>query len=54
MKKCKDKKVSTKLSRRECVNKFARYTAVTALGTFILLNPKKAQDSSPIEPGKGF
>ena len=54
MKKCKHKKVSTKLSRRECVNKFARYTAVTALGTFILLNPKKAQASSPIEPGKGF
>lgn len=54
MKKCKDKKVSTKLSRRECIKKFAKYTAVTALGTFILLNPKKAQASSPIEPGKGF
>ena len=54
MKKCKDKNVSTKLSRRECIKKFAKYTAVTALGTFILLNPKKAQASSPIEPGKGF
>ena len=54
MKTFKNNKVPSKVSRRECVKKFAKYTAVTALGTFILLNPKKAQASSPIEPGGGF
>ena len=54
MKRPKNKKGSSKVSRRECLKKFAKYTAVTALGTFILLNPKKAQASSPTEPGGGF
>ena len=29
----------------------AKYSALTAIGTFIILNPKKAQASSPQDPG---
>ena len=30
-----------------------KYAALTALGTFIILNPKKAQANSPSNPGDG-
>ena len=30
-----------------------KYAALTALGTFIILNPKKAQADSPSNPGGG-
>lgn len=30
-----------------------KYAAVTALGTFIILNPKKAQANSAASPGSG-
>ena len=37
------------------IGKYGKYTALTALGTFIILHPKKAQASSPnsglIAPG---
>ena len=29
----------------------AKYSALTAVGTFIILNPKKAQAFSPSDPG---
>lgn len=50
----KQKKNQEEISRRDSVKKFAKYTAVTALGTFVLLSPKKAQASSPATPGGGF
>ena len=28
-----------------------KYSALTAIGTFIILNPKKAQATSPSDPG---
>ena len=31
-----------------------RYAGLTALGTFMLLNPKKAQAASPVTPGDGW
>ena len=46
-----------KISRKDALNKigdYGKYAALTAIGTFILLNPKKAQAFSPDEPGSGF
>ena len=48
---------STKISRKEAlkrIGKYGKYTALTALGTYIILHPKKAQAQSPENPGNGF
>lgn len=42
------------ISRKEALQKMGKYAAITALGTFIILNPKKAQAQSPPDPSKGF
>ncbi|CAM1352930.1 hypothetical protein [Tenacibaculum halocynthiae] len=42
------------ITRKEAlkkIGKYGKYTALTALGTYILLNPKKAQAQSPEAPG---
>ena len=36
------------------IGKYGKYTALTALGTFMILNPQKAQAMSPSAPGTGF
>lgn len=47
-----------KITRKEAILKlcdYGKYAALTALGTYLLLNPKKAQASSPSDvPGSGF
>lgn len=46
-----------KISRKEALQKmgnYGKYAALTAIGTYLLLNPKKAQASSPEIPGEGF
>ena len=46
-----------KISRKDALKKigdYGKYTALTAIGTYILLNPKKAQAASPEDPGTGF
>ena len=41
-------------SRKEALKKMGKYAALTAIGTFMILNPKKAQaQSTPPEPGGG-
>jgi hypothetical protein len=40
-----------RISRKEALLKISKYTALTALGTFIILSPQKAQAASP--PGAG-
>ncbi len=55
----KDQKLNdqAKISRKEALQKmgnYGKYAALTAIGTYILLNPKKAQASSPEDPGEGF
>ena len=43
------------ISRKEALKKignYGKYSALTALGTYMLLNPKKAQAQS--NPGVGF
>ena len=45
------------ISRKEAIKKignYGKYAALTALGTYMILNPQKAQAQSPAEPGVGF
>jgi len=52
------KQINTKdISRKDALKKignYGKYAALTALGTYIFLNPKKAQAQSPEAPGTGF
>lgn len=47
-----------KINRKEALKKignYGKYTALTALGTYLILNPQKAQAASaPSDPGTGF
>ena len=48
---------SDQISRKEAISKigtYGKYAALTALGTYMILNPQKAQASSPESPGGGF
>jgi len=41
------------VSRKEALKKMGKYAALTAVGSFILLSPKKAQaQSPPSNPGQ--
>lgn len=45
------------ISRKEAIKKignYGKYAALTALGTYIILNPQKSQAQSPEAPGTGF
>ena len=45
------------ITRKEAIKKignYSKYAALTALGTYLILNPQKAQASSPEAPGTGF
>ena len=45
------------ISRKEALKKignYGKYAALTAIGTYTILSPKKAQASSPGTPGDGF
>ena len=45
------------ISRKDALKKignYGKYTALTAVSTYILLNPKKAQAFSPGPPGGNF
>jgi hypothetical protein len=43
------------ITREQAIKKMGKYAALTAVGTFIILNPKKAQaQSNPVDPGTGF
>ena len=42
------------ITRKEAIKKLGKYAALTAIGTFTILNPKKAQASSvPPDPWWG-
>jgi hypothetical protein len=53
MKKTENKPDATNdISRKEAIKKMGKYAALTAMGTFMILNPKKAQaQSGPPDPG---
>ncbi|WP_298948369.1 hypothetical protein [uncultured Polaribacter sp.] len=45
------------ITRKDAMKKignYGKYAALTALGTYMILNPQKAQASSPEAPGTGF
>mgnify|MGYP006165597279 CR=1 FL=1 len=42
------------ITRVEAIKKISKYAALTALGTFMILSPQKAQAQSPTNPGGGF
>ena len=45
------------ITRKDAIKKigtYGKYAALTALGTYLVLNPQKAQAQSPEEPGAGF
>ena len=42
------------INRKQALKKMGRYAGLTALGTFMLLNPKKAQAQTPPAPGDGW
>ncbi len=53
----KTDKNTENISRKEAIKKignYGKYAALTAIGTYILLHPKKAQAASPEAPGEGF
>ena len=54
--KTKDTNSNNTISRKEALKKIGKYTALTAVGTLIILNPQKAQAlSGPGDnPGGGF
>ena len=45
------KKKSDNITRKEAIKKMGKYGAITAVGTFMILNPQKAQADSPPDPG---
>lgn len=45
------------ISRKEAISKignYGKYAALTALGTYLILSPQKAQAASAESPGTGF
>lgn len=45
------------ITRKEAIQKignYGKYAALTALGTYLILSPQKAQAASPEDPGTGF
>jgi hypothetical protein len=45
------------ITRKEAIQKigtYGKYAALTAIGTYLILSPKKAQAQSPAAPGTGF
>lgn len=47
-------KKEKKINRKQALKRMGKYAGLTAIGTFILLNPEKAQAQSPLTPGEGF
>jgi hypothetical protein len=48
---------SKEITRKEAIKKignYGKYATLTALGTYLILSPKKAQAQSPEQPGSGF
>ena len=45
-----DKKNNDKITREDALKKMGKYAALTAMGSFIILNPKKSQAASPPDP----
>jgi hypothetical protein len=42
-----NKNSNNKITRNEALKRMGKYAALTAIGTFLILNPKQAQALSP-------
>lgn len=49
-----NKKSKDQITRNEALKRMGKYAAMTAIGTFLILSPKKAHATSPPDPGGGF
>ncbi|QOD62004.1 hypothetical protein H9I45_06045 [Polaribacter haliotis] len=52
-----ENKQTEEITRKDAIKKignYGKYAALTALGTYMILNPQKAQAQSPEAPGAGF
>ena len=48
----KDNNTPSEITRKDAIKKMGKYAALTAVGTFMILSPKKAQaQSTPPNPG---
>jgi len=53
----KKSKNTEDISRKDALKKirnYGKYTALTAIGTYLILKPQKAQAGSPPDTGTGF
>ena len=50
------KNKNTHITRKDAIKKMGKYAAITTAGTFLILNPKKAQAASadPKDPTEIF
>ena len=49
--------ISQEITRKQAIKKignYGKYATLTALGTYLILNPQKSQASSIEVPGTGF
>ena len=46
-------KKDNQITRKEAIKKMGKYAALTAAGTFFILNPKQAQAASKTPPPDG-
>lgn len=53
MKKANNKEITRKEALKKIGN-YGKYSVLTAVGTYLLLTPQKAQAQSPPPPGEGF
>lgn len=47
----KENHTENQITRKEALKKMGKYAAFTAIGTFLILNPKQAQAQSIPDPG---
>lgn len=52
-KEAENKPKITRKAAIKIIGSYSKYAALTALGTYLILSPQKAQASSPPEPGTG-
>ena len=53
----REKHLKEIITRKDALHKignYGKYAALTAIGTYLILNPQKAHARSPESPGDGF
>ncbi|MFY9242944.1 MAG: hypothetical protein WAO74_07955 [Polaribacter sp.] len=53
----KDQNKIQNITRKQAIKKiknYGKYAALSALGTYLILNPQQSQAASPEAPGSGF